>query len=121
MLGTITGIVLKKAGNGDLGPLAKKVYWGLVGHKSKIAAAFALPPLMMEALVRSGLCAAFELPCDLWSTQLTAGLLAVSGAFAFLGQVDGALRLTAPEVPWNAPVAAVIATDAAQAEDRKTN
>lgn len=99
MLGTITGIVLKKAAAGDLGPQVKWIYWAFAGHKTQVAAALALPPLLVEALVRSGTCEAFGLPCDLWSTKVTALLLSVSGALAFLGQVDGALRLPPPVAP----------------------
>jgi hypothetical protein len=117
MLGTITGIILKRAGSGELGPFAKKLYWGFVGRKTQISAVLAAPPLIMEALVRSGLCAAFEMPCDLWSTKLTAVMLSVSGAFLYLGQVDGALRITPPEIPYSAPKAAVKAVMAAQAVD----
>ena len=95
-MGKITGIILAKAAAGDFGPTIKAAYNFAAGHKTQAAAVIALPPLLIEALVRSGTCEAFALPCDLWSSKVTAALLSVSGVLAYLGQVDGALRLPPP-------------------------
>ena len=98
-MGTITGIVLKKAAAGELGPFVKGLYDAFVGYKTRIAAIIALPPLALEALRSSGTCEAFTLPCDMWDAKVSAILLSVAGAIAYLGQVDGALRLPPPIPP----------------------
>ena len=98
-LGKVTGILLSKAAEGAFGPRVQALYWWLAGHKTQVAAALALPPLIIEALARSGACQAFSLPCDIWDSRLSAALLSISGVLTYVGQVDGALRMGAPEVP----------------------
>jgi len=98
-MGKITGIILAKIAAGDFGALPARLYAIVAGYKTRIAACLALPPLIIEALVRSGACEAFRLPCDMWSSHITAALLSISGALAYLGQVDGALRMPPPEAP----------------------
>jgi len=98
-MGKITGIVLGKIAAGDFGPLGKKLYDAFAGHKTQIAAVIALPPLVIEALISSGTCDAFALPCGYWSTQATTILVSIGAGLAYIGQVDGALRMPTKEAP----------------------
>jgi hypothetical protein len=95
-MGKITATLLKKAAEGDFGEAPKNAYWALAGRKTQIAAALAFAVAVVEAADRTGVCAAFGIDCSGAVAETQKAALAVSGLLVYFGQVDGALRTTAP-------------------------
>lgn len=93
----ITGILLKKAAEGDFGPAVKNLYWLLDGHKTQLGALILLPGVLLLVLDQSGSCTAFNLNCHGWATQWGVILTTLGGLGIHVGEVGGALKMEPPK------------------------
>ena len=98
-MGALLGLVLRKAAEGDFGPVVARVYWSLVGAKTLIAVILAFVGGIVRVAVDSGLCGylGWMDQCGVVAGAVSQAALYVAAAMAVLGQVDGAVRLTPPK------------------------
>jgi hypothetical protein len=96
-IGRFTGSILKDAAEGKYGPQVKAAYWWLSGHKTQIGVVLAFAAGALEIAQRTGLCAMINADCASISTGLEHVTAGVSAAFVYVGQVDGALHMDAPQ------------------------
>lgn len=96
-MNTFVGILLKKAGEGDFGPAAKRVYDLLDGHKTQIGAVVTFLGVVLYEADRNGICSMVGIQCTGALSQWGAVIAGLGLLGVHVGQVGGALKLEPPK------------------------
>lgn len=95
-LSQIIGMLLKRAAEGEFGPMVKKLYDLVDGKKTIIGVIFTAIGALLYAADSSGLCEALTLPCGPALRAFSTGAMILGGLGIHIGQVGGALKLAPP-------------------------